>query len=221
MSEKYYEKIPENDKLKWINTFGRSINDSVNNTLVSYFGKPLVKLIEFLKYEYRSHCVPSNISSGLANLPLKYIYVNGTRSDNQTTQSLPFGEKLNGTKSYEAILYYFTTSEELTPDKIHELGKKKLQELYAEAEKAAESVTSKSGDNAVYSFKKILNNQSSFFNDEPFPANESDEFAFTQCKSLAKAKIFCPKRYDAFQKWSAFVRGKDKSLFFCRARRIL
>ncbi len=211
--EEYYEKVTQNHRQKWIENFGKSIIDSVNTTLTKYIGKPLTQLVHFLKYEYRSYCVPNNISSGLASLPLKYIYINGSRTQNQTTQKLPFGEKLNGSKSYENILYYFTTSEDLTPDKIHELGQIKLKTFYAEAIKAAENETGKSGKDAVDNFKKTLNDQSSFFNDAPFPANESNEFAFEKCTNLTQAKIFCPNRYEAFQKWSAFVRGKFKRLF--------
>ena len=183
------------------------MTDSVETTLVEYFGRPLMKVLNFLKNEYRPHCVSSNITSGLANLPLKYIYENGTRTGKPTTQKLPFGEKLNGSKAYERILYFFTTSEEYTPDRIHDLGQEKLKTLYAEAIKAAEEETGKSGKDAVDSFKKILNNQSSYFNDEKFPANESNEFAFSKCTSLEEAKTFCPKRYEAFQIWSAYVRG--------------
>lgn len=184
------------------------MTESVKETLVEYFGRPIVEVLNFLKHVYRPHCVSSNIASGLANLPLKYIYVNDTKTDRPTTQKLPFGEKLNGSKAYERILYFFTTSEDYTPDRVYDLGQEKLKMLYPEAIKAAGNVTGKSGNDAVESFKKILNNQSSFFNDAPFPANESNEFAFGKCTSMAEAKIYCPKRYEAFQTWSAFVRGK-------------
>ena len=187
--------------------------ESVNSTLVEYVGRPLAELIHYLKYEYRSHCVPNNISSGLASLPLKYIYINGSQTQTETTQKLPSGESLDGRRSYERILYYFTTSEDLTPDKIHELGKEKLKTLYPEAENAAENETGKSGEDAVARFKNILNDQSSYFNDAPFPSNESNEMAFEKCTNLSQAKIFCPKRHEAFQKWSAYVRGMTKKLF--------
>jgi uncharacterized protein (DUF885 family) len=157
--------------------------------------------------------VPNNVSSGLASLPLKYIYINASQTQTKTTQKLPSGESLDGRRSYERILYYFTTSEDLTPDKIHELGKEKLKTLYPEAEKAAENETGKSGEDAVASFKNILNDQSSYFNDAPFPSNESNEIAFEKCTNLSQAKIFCPKRHEAFQKWSAYVRGMAKKLF--------
>lgn len=212
LSEKYFKKVPHNDTQKWLNVFGKNIIDSVNTTLVEYVGKPLVKLLRFLKHEHRWHCVPSNISSGLTSLPLEYIYINGSQTRERTTQKLPFGEKLNGNKSYERILYFFTTSEDLTPEKIHELGKQNLRILYAEAIKAAENETEKLDIEAVDGFKKILNDQSSFFNDAPFPANESNEFAFAKCTNLTQAKIFCPKRNEAFQKWSAFVRGMTQFL---------
>ena len=206
LSKEYYKKVPQNYTEEWKINFGESIIDSINSTLVEFVGTPLSELVNFLKNDYRSYCVPSNISSGLASLPLKFIYINEIQTQTQTTQKLPFGEKLNGSRSYEKILYYFTTSEDLTPDKIHELGKQKLKTLYAEAIKAAENETGKSGQDAVDSFKYILNNQSSYFNDAPFPANESNEVAFEKCTSLSQAKIYCPKRHEAFQKWSTFVR---------------
>lgn len=196
---------------KWRKDFGKSILDSAISTLVEYFGKPLSKLIHFFKYEYQTYCVPSQISSGLASLPLKYIFINGSQTRTRTTLILPYGEKLNGSKSYERILYYFTTSEDLTPEKIHQLGKQQLKVLYAQALKAAEIETGKSGKDAVDSFKKILYDQSGFFNAQAFPQNESNELAFAKCTDLPKAKLFCPKRYEAFQKWSANTRGKQYS----------
>ena len=208
LSKEYYKKVPQNYTQEWTKNFGESIIDSINRTLVEFVGTPLAELVDYLKNDYRSYCVPSNISSGLASLPLKFIYVNEIQTQNRTTQKLPFGEKLNGSRSYEKILYYFTTSEDFTPDKIHVLGKQKLKTLYAEAIKAAENETGKSGQDAVDSFKYILNNQSSYFNDAPFPTNESNEVAFEKCTSLSQAKMYCPKRHEAFQKWSAFVRGK-------------
>lgn len=193
--------------------FGEDIKDTINATLIEYFGRPLVKLFNFLKHEYQLYCVTNDISSGLANLPLQFIYINGSKTANKTLQKLPFGEKLNGRKSYESMLYFFTTSEEITSEKIYELGKQRLKILYPEAVKVAENKTGKIGDEAIKKFRNILDDQSSFFNDARFPNNESNEFAFTNCTSLKQAKIYCPRRYEAFKRWSGFVRGKRNYIF--------
>ncbi|XP_028411285.1 uncharacterized protein LOC114533864 [Dendronephthya gigantea] len=202
----YYKSLNQDDRQKWFKNFGEEIEDTVNATLVEYFGRPLVELFHFLKHEYRVYCVNSSVSSGLANLPLKYIYINGSKTSNKTLQKLPFSEKLDGKKSYESTLYYFTTSEDITPEQIHELGKQKLKILYREAVKLAENMTGRFDQEAMKNFKNILDDRSSFFNDARFPNNESNEFAFSKCTSLKKAKIYCPQRYEAFKKWSAFVR---------------
>ena len=76
------------------------------------------------------HCVLSNVSSGLATLPLPYVYVNNTADKSRpTNKSLPTGEILNGKESYKQIVSYFTTNT-MTPDEIYELGLKMLNQLY-------------------------------------------------------------------------------------------
>ena len=70
------------------------------------------------------------MSSGLATLPLSYVYVNNTADKSRpTNKSLPTGEKLNGKESYKQIVSYFTTNT-MTPDEIHQMGFKMLNELY-------------------------------------------------------------------------------------------
>jgi hypothetical protein len=76
------------------------------------------------------HCVPSNVSSGLASLPLTHVYVDGVADLSQPTHPyLPTGELLNGSSSFEKLLPYFTTND-ITPKKIQELGYAKLDKLY-------------------------------------------------------------------------------------------
>lgn len=78
------------------------------------------------------HCVPSNVSSGLATLPLSYVYVDGIADVNKTTsRRLPTGEPLNGTRAYLDMLSFFTTTEN-TPDEVHKLGYEMLDKLYPE-----------------------------------------------------------------------------------------
>ena len=84
----------------------------------------------YLETEHIRHCVPSNVSSGLANLPLKYVWLDCKENRSlPTNPTLPSGEKLDGKKSYSMIMSYFTTNK-MTPLEVHELGKKQLNILY-------------------------------------------------------------------------------------------
>lgn len=70
------------------------------------------------------------MSSGLATLPLSFVYVNNTADKSRpTNKSLPTRELLNGTKSYQQIVSYFTTNS-MSLDEIYKLGLKMLNELY-------------------------------------------------------------------------------------------
>ena len=77
------------------------------------------------------HCVPSSVSSGLAGLPLKYVYTNGIANKSRPTDpALPLTDRvLDGKKSYEMIMSYFTTND-MTPDEVHQLGWEMLNKLY-------------------------------------------------------------------------------------------
>ena len=209
MHEEFLSKLEKGVENKWQAKIGRNVRESINLTLVEYLGKPLNDLLHFLEHEYRLHCVSSNISSCLATFPLEYVYFNGSRTSNRMTKRLPFGENVRGKKAYESILYYFTSSD-LTPDAIYKMGKERLDALYSEAVKIAMNYTGKNVDEAIGLYKQMLSNQSNFFNDAPFPANESGDDAFRNCNGLVDARMFCPKRYKAFEKWSSFVRGRSE-----------
>ena len=72
------------------------------------------------------------MSSGLAGLPVDYVYINLTADRKRlTTKKLPTGELLNGKESYEKIVSYFTTTN-ITPEEIQKLGNEMLQKLYPE-----------------------------------------------------------------------------------------
>ena len=84
----------------------------------------------YLEEEYIHYCVPSNVSSGLGRLPLKYIWYDGKENESRPTdQILPNGDKLDGRHAYSLIMPYFTTND-FKPDKVHELGKSQLDKLY-------------------------------------------------------------------------------------------
>ena len=86
--------------------------------------------IRYVGMEHIRHCVPSNVSSGLGNLPLKYVWVDSKENKSWPTDPyLPTGEPLNGKQAYSKIMSYFTTNA-MTPAEVHELGKKQLSILY-------------------------------------------------------------------------------------------
>lgn len=94
-------------------------------------------LLRYLENDHSKHCRPDDVGAGgLSALPVDYIYNNGTADmSKKTTKTLPIANKdgtytiINGSKSYEKILGYFTTKTS-TPDEVHQLGKKMLASLY-------------------------------------------------------------------------------------------
>lgn len=189
----------------WERDHKETVRTSINEALVEYVGKPLDSLLNYLEFNHSQYCVPSNISSGLATLPLEYIYKNGKNTGVKTTGKLPNGEPLSGKKAYEMILPYFTTNQ-MTPDQVFSLGHEMLNKLYPRAVEIAKKITGKQDEaQAVDEFKKRLEDQSMFFNDEKIPENESNKDAFAKCTSMEQAKIYCPKRYKAMLTWFEYV----------------
>ena len=81
-------------------------------------------IFSYVEFEHIRHCVPSNVSSGLGKLPLKYVWLDGIENKSWPTDPyLPTGEALNGSQAYFQIMTYFTTNA-MTPGEVHELGKK-------------------------------------------------------------------------------------------------
>ena len=54
---------------------------------------------------------------------------------------------------------------------------------------------------AIKQFRQKLDSSDNYFNDEAFPANESDSNAHTLCSSIDAAKKHCPTRWKAIQSW--------------------
>ena len=77
------------------------------------------------------HCLPKDIASGLAGLPVDYIYIDGNATILRTTKTLTItGQKLSGKESYKnQILPYFTTSD-FSPEDIYKTGQEILATLY-------------------------------------------------------------------------------------------
>ena len=59
---------------------------------------------------------------------------------------------------------------------------------------------------AVKKFREMLTERSNYFNEEPFPKNESNEEAHKRCSNIKDAKKYCPKRWEAAEKWWAAAR---------------
>ena len=89
---------------------------------------PLV--VRYLEDDHYRFCVPSNVSSGLASLPLAHVWIDGKENTSWPTNTeLSTGDKLDGKKAYAMILQYFTTND-MTPMDVHNLGKEQLKILY-------------------------------------------------------------------------------------------
>ncbi|KAK3717889.1 hypothetical protein QZH41_014886 [Actinostola sp. cb2023] len=204
---KWYAGISADTRSSWKQKYGKDIQESVQESLVQHVGRPLHNLLQYLEFNHSMYCVPSNVSSGLANLPLDYVYYNQSKTGETTTKELPFGEKLNGKEAYKMILPYFTTTD-MTPDQIHDLGWSMLNRLYPQAIEIAKEITGNNNSSqAVVEFKMKLEDQSMFFNDKPIPDNESNKDAFMKCLDMASAKIYCPARYASMLKWFDYVNG--------------
>lgn len=60
----------------------------------------------------------------------------------------------------------------------------------------------------VDEFKKCLEDQSMFFNDEKILENESNKDVFVKCISMEMVKIYCFKWYKVMLMWFDFVNSK-------------
>ena len=109
--------VPIRDLSAWIEKYGKNMSDSLNDGVIKFVGTPLVSLFEYLENDHMTHCVPSNVSSGLGTRPVDYVYFNGSRTSKTTNQTLDGTEKImKGRKAYKDILSYFTTTS-YTPGK--------------------------------------------------------------------------------------------------------
>jgi len=106
---------------------GQSARDAIKEALVKGFGEPVLNLIHYLEYEHSRHCLPETVASGLANLPVDYVYTDGVPDlGNRTTKVLPgTGGELRGNETYRMILSYFTTFD-ISPEEIDQEGNKQL-----------------------------------------------------------------------------------------------
>ena len=83
-----------------------------------------------MEKDHLRHCLPEDLASGIAELPVKFIYLDGNATSNKTTGRLPItGDLIDGKNSYKNILPYFTTSE-ISPERVNEIGQERLNALY-------------------------------------------------------------------------------------------
>jgi len=203
LKDDYYSDLTDEMKKEWRDKHsGKTVKQSLSEYLVEYMGKPMNQLLRYLQYEHYIYCVPSDVSSGLASLPLAHVWVDGNENTSWPTNTkLSTGDQLNGTETYAMILPYFTTNE-MTPMDVHKLGVEQLAKLYPQAIEAAKNATKLDNETeAIEEFKKKLNASDNYFNDKPFPGNESDNEAHERCRSIEKAKKYCPERWTALQSW--------------------
>lgn len=198
----YYSNISKEANEEWKREQGMNVNESVKNYLLEYLGKPLHQLIRYLEEEHVHYCVPSNVSSGLGRLPLKYVWFDGEElKDRPTDPTLADGHRLDGHDAYSLIMSYFTTNN-MKPNEVHNLGKRQLAKLYPKVIEIAKEVTGiKKPTEAIRVFRRKLNSTKSFFNDAPIPKNESGKEAHKKCSNLKGAEKYCPKRWAAMQSW--------------------
>lgn len=202
LQPEFLKAIDADESHSWVKKYKKSVNESLRDSLVENVGKPIDDLFTYLRTDHIQHCVPSIVSSGLATLPLSFVYVNNTAIKSRpTNKSLPTGELLNGKKSYQQIVSYFTTNT-MTPDEIHDLGFKMLKELYPQVLEVARLVTlERNNDTAKEQFIKRMNHSDMYFIEEDIPKNESDKNAHIVCGDVEGAKKYCPTRWRALQNW--------------------
>ncbi|KAJ7353997.1 hypothetical protein OS493_030847 [Desmophyllum pertusum] len=171
----------------WYKTRGESVHTSLKRFLLVYLGEPLTRLISG--------------ATGMAKLPLRSVYADGSRDPSKpTTGRLPNGDVINGTNSYKMLLPFFTSSS-ITPEELRSMGYKKLKALLGQVKELAQQYTGLHDNSAVVKFKQVLKSRDMFFNDDTFPANESGEEAFMKCADTKGARVFCPVRWKALKKW--------------------
>lgn len=95
----------------WFKKYNMSLDQSMADSLINYVGVPLVNLLRYLATDHMKHCVPSNVSSGLFNRPLRYVYYNGIPNMSEpATRKLPSGKLIDGKAGYERTMRFFTTT---------------------------------------------------------------------------------------------------------------
>lgn len=201
-SDEFYDKLSKSDKKKWKDEYKEDVAAYFKRSLVTKIGNATIKMLRYMKGEHLSNCAPETVVSGLEKLPLSYVYKNLVADTNQPAmQKLPTNEPLQGSDTYKSLMRFFTTFD-ITPEKLRKMTQERLNELYPQAEKLAQDYTGiKNNVSAINAFTRQMQDQEMYFNDKPFPDNETSNDAFIKCYDDASAKAYCPKRYKAMQAW--------------------
>ena len=77
-SDMVHRMLTKQVKDAWSAETGKTVNESLKDALVAGVGQPIMKLINYLEFNHSLHCLPNDLSSGLGNLPVSHVYVNGT-----------------------------------------------------------------------------------------------------------------------------------------------
>ena len=105
----------------WFKKHKTHLEHSMAESLINYVGVPLVNLLRYLAGEHMKHCVPSNVSSGLFNRPVRYVYNDGVPNMSEPAgRKLPTGELIDGKVGYERTMRFFTTTND-TAGKLHHI----------------------------------------------------------------------------------------------------
>ncbi|XP_074635217.1 uncharacterized protein LOC141893725 [Acropora palmata] len=207
LKRSYLAKLEREVNASWRQQHGgQSVREAIKEALLKGIGEPLINLIHYLEFTHSRHCVPNDVASGLANLPVNFVYTDGVPGK-RTTKILPgTNRKLSGKETYTRILSYFTTTD-ITPEEVHENGTSLLDSLLMPlVYKTSKIITGKSKrSKAIELLKKRLASPGQWHNPEPFPANESDERAHKLCSDTASAKVHCPRRWAAIQIWIEYI----------------
>lgn len=205
-----------------------SVKDSLSQFMVEYVGRSFVTLMSYLETEHMTHCVPSDVSSGLSNLPLPFVYLNGTKTSEETTNGkLPGTElRVTGKELYENTLHFFTTVD-MTPDEVYDLGWAMLNKLYPEVIEIAKNDTSEANNNTAKSiFITRLGESRWYFNEGMILPDESNEEAHKKCVDMETAAKHCSQRLGVIQKWfdeamkvMALIAPKTSDLFHFAGKR--
>ena len=101
----------------------------VNNTYLISF------LLRYLEQEHFKSCHSETYLDGLGKLPLGTEFADHSQPDGSrpTTQKLPTGQPLSGSKTFETLVKYFTTLE-ITPTQLREQASNRLHQLYDEVD---------------------------------------------------------------------------------------
>lgn len=111
----FVSELSSHEAAKIMAKHGMNGADVVEESLVRNVGSPLLDIFEYLQNEHLSHCLPTNVSSGLGTLPVNHVYLNGSKTLEMTNPTFREGDTvLPGKESYKNFLSYYTT-QEITP----------------------------------------------------------------------------------------------------------